>query len=196
MKTNDQLLAKVQKAALDEVNELPDSPEARARTVALLQAAMSQAVPVPSLSRSQSISQSSKGWRLALAAGLSLLLGASVWFGAQPRGGNRVVASTGPLAVGHQLIEAEVVESGEATLSLQLPPGVLVHLRAQSTVQVRDDGARVVVRRGEVAAEVTYGTSGWVVALSLVKSSSLPSLSVGIEGRGNSQPKSLASPAY
>lgn len=147
MKTNDQLLAQAHKEALEEFLERPDSPEARARNVALLQVAISQARPLPSKSRMK--------FRLALAAGLGLLLGASAWFAAQPRGAGGVVASSGALKIGQPQGEAEVVESGERTLSLQLSPGVLVHLRAQSAVQVRDAGARVVVRRGEVAAEVT-----------------------------------------
>ncbi len=147
MKTNDQLLAEVRRAALDEVKELPDSPEARARTVAQMQAALSQAAPPKRAP--------GRGWRLALAAGLALLLGASVWFAAQPDGVGRVVASGGTLAVGHRVLEAEVLESGEATLTVQLPPGVLVHLRPKSAVEIRNEGARVVVRRGDVAAEVT-----------------------------------------
>ncbi|MDP3153657.1 MAG: FecR domain-containing protein [Archangium sp.] len=130
MKTNDELLAHVQKAALDEITDLPDTPEARARTVALLEAALSKPVAAPA--------RPGTGWRMALAASLALLLGAGGWFAARPT------------------VEArpEVVESGDAPLTLQLSASVRVHLRPRSAVQVRDDGARVVVRRGEVAAEV------------------------------------------
>ncbi len=131
MKTNDQLLAHVQKAALDEITDLPDSPEARARTVALLEAVLSKPVAAAPAAPGT-------GWRRALAAILALLLGAGGWFAARPTG----EALT------------KVVESGEAPLTLQVSPGVRVHLRPRSAVQVRDDGARVVVRRGEVAAEV------------------------------------------
>jgi len=148
--TNDQLVAKASKQAASEVKDLPDSPEARARTVAAMQAAMTgAAAPVKSSPPSRPLSG-----RLALAAGLALLAGASLWFHAQPKNVGRVVASSGTLPAGHRLANAELVDTGQAQMTLQLPREVKVHLQAETALQLEDDGTRVVVRRGEVAAEV------------------------------------------
>ena len=149
MTTNDQLVARASKQAVAEVTERPDSPEARASTVAALEAAMKAAVaPVK-----ETPPQRRTAW-LALAAGLALLTGAALWFQAQPQGVGQVVASTGTLEVGHRLANADVIDTGQAALTLQLKHGVKVHLQPETSVQLRDDGTRVVVRRGEVAAEV------------------------------------------
>jgi hypothetical protein len=150
MTTNDQLVARASKQAAAEVKDLPDSPEARARTVAAMQAAMS----VGALAPVKSAPPSRLVGRLALAAGLSLLAGASLWLHAQPRSVGRVVASSGTLPEGHRLAEAEVVDTGQAQMTLQLSRDVKVRLQAETAIQLRDDGTRVVVRRGEVAAEV------------------------------------------
>lgn len=149
MTTNDSMVARTLKRASEGVRELPDSPEARARTVAALEAVLKDlAAPV-----SAAPAPRRTGW-LALAAGLALLVGAGLWFQAQPKGVGRVIASTGTLAVGHRLADAEVVDTGQAALTLQLLGKVKVHLQPETSVQLRDDGTRVVVRRGEVAAEV------------------------------------------
>ena len=93
MTTNDQRVARLSKQAAAEVKELADSPEARARTVAAMQAAINAAaLPVkspPTASRPMA--------RLALAAGLALLAGGALWFQAQPKTVGRVVASSGTL---------------------------------------------------------------------------------------------------
>lgn len=138
MTSKDQALARALKKANEAAPGLPDSPEARARTVAAMQAAMQAAPPVPKRSP----------W-LALAASLPLLLGAGWWLNAQRLTVGRV------LETGQRLSNAEVVDSGPATMTLALRTGVKLQLRAQSAVELRDDGARVLVRRGEVAAEVT-----------------------------------------
>lgn len=148
MTTRDQQLARALEKAVTEVQEQPDSPEARTRHVAALQAAMKDVRPVAPRSRSAG--------RLALAAALALLIGgAGLWWQAQPRGVARVVVSSGTLKVGHRLADTEVVESGQAVLTLELGHGTRLRLQPETSVQLRDEGARVVVRRGEVAAEVT-----------------------------------------
>ena len=151
MTTNDQLLARASRQAAAEVKDLPDSPEARARTVAAMQAALSQAASVP-LKAAPTPSRPMA--RLALAAGLALLAGGALWLQAQPKMVGRVVASSGTLPEGHRLANAEVVDTGQSQLTLQLPREVKLHLQAQTALQLADDGTRVVVRRGEVAAEV------------------------------------------
>jgi hypothetical protein len=151
MTTNDQLAARVQRKALEQVQGLPDSPEARARTVAALEAAMKDAAPVAPSARV------GRAGPLALAAGLALLLGAGWLIQTRTLGVGSVVASTGTLEPGHRLANAEVIDTGQAEMTLQLAHGVRVLLRAESSVELRDEGARVVVRRGEVAAEVTSG---------------------------------------
>ena len=151
MSTNDQALARALKKAAAEVQEMSDSPEARARTVAALQAAMKgagAATPAP-------VRGSRTAWVLALAAALTLLVGAGLWFRAQPAGVASVVASSGTLKVGHALANAEVVDTGQATMTLELRRGVRLSLQPETSVQLLDEGARVVVRRGEVAAEMT-----------------------------------------
>lgn len=140
MTTRDQQVARALKRANDELPEVPDSPEARARTVAAMQAAMKPASAPQAVKRGP--------WRLALAASLPLLLGAGWWVNVQRQSVGSVVET------GKRLSNAEVVESGEGVLTLALRRGVKVKLRAQTAVELRDDGARVVVRRGEVAAEV------------------------------------------
>ena len=122
MSTNDQALARALKKAAAEVQEMSDSPEARARTVAALQAAMKgagAATPAP-------VRGSRTAWVLALAAALTLLVGAGLWFRAQPAGVASVVASSGTLKVGHTLANAEVVDTGQATMTLELRRGVVV----------------------------------------------------------------------
>ncbi len=141
MTPKDQQVARALKRANDELQELPDSPEARARTVAAMQAAMKPAKAPPAAQRG--------AWRLALAASLPLLLGAGWWVTAQRQAVGTVVET------GRRLSNAEVVESGTAVMTLALRHGVRVKLQAQTAVELRDEGARVVVRRGEVAAEVT-----------------------------------------
>ena len=141
MTTKDKRLALALKKANDELTELPDSPEARARTVAALQAAMR--------SSSAKVVAKRGPWRLALAASLPLLLGAGWWMNAQRLAVGSVVET------GHRLSNAELVDSGEGVMTLALRHGVKVQLRAQTAVELRDDGTRVLVRRGEVAAEVT-----------------------------------------
>ena len=149
MNTLDQELGRALKQAAAEVQEMPDSPEARVRVVAALQAAMRDtAVPA-------SVHPSRTAWVLALAAALTLLAGAGLWFRAQPDAVARVVASSGALAVGHALANAEVVDTGPSTMLLELRHGVKLSLQPQTSVQLLDDGARVGVRRGEVAAEMT-----------------------------------------
>ncbi len=148
MTTHDQRLARALKQAMAEKNDTPDSPEARARTVAALQAAMQQAPPAASRPGSRN------GWRFGLAAGMALLLGAGFWFQSQPRTVARVVASTGALAVGHLLTDTELVSSGMGPMTLELLNGVRVQLEPQTAVQLRDDGARLVIWRGAVAAEI------------------------------------------
>jgi hypothetical protein len=146
MTTNDQQVAQALKKAVAE-GEQPDSPEARARTVAALQVAMKSGAVSPPARRAMG--------RWAVAAGFVVLGAAGLWWQAQPRGIARVLASGGTLRVGHRLADAAVVESGQAAMTLELPRGVMLHLEPETSVQLRDDGARVVVRRGEVAAEVT-----------------------------------------
>ena len=148
MTTHDELAARAQRQALDAVQAVPDSPEARARAVAAIQAAMKDLSPVK-------VPRVSGAWRLALAAALALLLGAGGSLLSRPSGVGRVLTSTGTLAVGQRLADAEEIDTGPAELTLELPRGVKVSLRAQSAVQLREEGARVLVRRGEVAAEVT-----------------------------------------
>lgn len=142
MTTRDQQVARALKRANEELTELPDSPEARARTVAALQAAMQAAPPAPSATTKRA------PW-LALAAAVPLLVGAGWWLNVQRNTVGTVVES------GKRLANAESVESGTGVLTLALRHGVKVKLQAQSLVELREDGTRVLVRRGEVAAEVT-----------------------------------------
>lgn len=146
MSTYDQVLARALMQAVAQVQELPDSPDARVRTVAALQAAMKNTA-APASPR--------PAWVLALAAALTLVVGAGLWFRAQPHGVAWVVASSGTLEVGHALANAEVVNTGQATMVLGLRRGVKLSLQPETSVQLFDEGARVVVRRGEVAAEMT-----------------------------------------
>lgn len=141
MTTNDQQVARALKKANEALTELPDSPEARARAVAAMQAAMQPASAPPAVKRAP--------WRLALAASLPLLLGAGWWLNAQRQSVGSVVET------GQRLSNAAVVDSGPGVMTLALRHGVKVKLQAQSAVELRDDGTRVLVRRGEVAAEVT-----------------------------------------
>lgn len=144
MTTRDQQVARALKRANEELTELPDSPEARARTVAALQAAMQAAAPAPA----PRATTKRAPW-LALAAALPLLLGAGWWLNLQ-RSTVGIVVETGK-----RLANADSVESGAGVLTLSLRHGVKVKLQPQSLVELRDDGTRVLVRRGEVAAEVT-----------------------------------------
>ena len=141
MTTRDQQLARVLKQANDELTELPDSPEARARTVSALQAAMQSSAALRVARRGP--------WRLAVAATIPLLLGVGWWMNAQRQTIGNVIETNQPLS------NAQVVDSGGGVMTLALRHGVKVQLRAQTAVELRDDGARVLVRRGEVAAEVT-----------------------------------------
>ena len=141
MNTRDQQLARVLKQANDELTEVADSPEARARTVAALQAAMRSSA-APRVARPGP-------WLLALAATIPLLVGMGWWMSARRQTIGNVIGT------GQQLSNAQVVDSGGGLMTLVLRHGVKVQLKAQTTVELRDDGARVLVRRGEVAAEVT-----------------------------------------
>lgn len=126
--TNAKRLARALEKQLDAVPEVPDSPEARARTVAAIQAAMQAEVPEE---------RSGARRALALAAGL-LVLVAGTWL---------IAWRAGP--------REQAVESGANARELTLGEGVKLRLEPGTAVEVRDDGARLLIRRGEVAAEVT-----------------------------------------
>lgn len=146
MTSHDERLARLLKRAHEAVEPRPDSPEARARTVAALEAA----IAAPRLEKPAA------RWPLALAAGVSLALGGALWSQLRPRPVAEVLAATGgALRVGQGLADATLVESGEGAVSLSLPHAVKLHLAPASALQLRDEGARVLVRRGEVAAEIT-----------------------------------------
>lgn len=152
MTAPDQQVARALARATETLDARPDSPEARARTVAAMETALTASAPAPR-----------QRWPLLVAAAAALLLGGGLWWSLRPDPVARVVASTGTLPVGRGLADATLVESGAASLSLELPRRVTVHLSPDTTLQLRDEGARVLVRRGEVAAEVTALESPFVL---------------------------------
>lgn len=148
----DQQVARALTRATDALDARPDSPEARARTVAAMEAALSAAAPAPR-----------QRWPLLVAAAAAVLLGGGLWWSLRPASIAHVIASSGALPVGRGLADATLVESGPGSLSLELPRRVTVHLARDTSLQLRDEGARVLVRRGEVAAEVTALDSPFVL---------------------------------
>lgn len=138
MTTHDQRLARALRKSNESISEVPDSPEARASTVAALEAAMQAAPAAPARSA---------GW-LALAAMLPLMIGAAWWLLAEHSSVGRVEQT------GARLSNAELVESGQGSLTLALAGGARVTLESASMVELRDLGSTVLLRRGAVAAEV------------------------------------------
>lgn len=154
MTAPDQLVARALARAAEAVEAQPDSPEARARTVAALEAAIAQASTPPA---------PRQRWPLLAAAVAALVLGGGLWWGLRPPPIARVVASSGAQPVGRGFSDATLIESGTGSLSLELPRRVTVHLSPDTSLQLRDEGTRVLVRRGDVAAEVTALESPFVL---------------------------------
>lgn len=141
--TLDPLAARALKRANDAVREAPDSPDARANSVAAMQAAMSAA---PKRRGRQGVQV------LALAAGLGALIAAGLAL--RPAPAARVVSGGGAYEPGHRFEAGARVESGTATLQLELPAGIKLALDAQTSLVLGPTPVELRVERGEVAAEI------------------------------------------
>lgn len=129
--------------ALEGVGPVPASPGARDATLAAIDAALSQSP--------QRASRRAPRWALAAAA--LLAVGAATSLLSRPAPAARIVGSTGDV----EQRAAGAFHTRQGTLTLALASGATLTLAPQTDVEVKDDGARVLLRAGAVAAMMLSG---------------------------------------
>lgn len=129
--------------ALEGMGPVPASPAARDAALAAIDAALSQS-PQPASRRAPL-------WALAAAA--LLAVGAATSLLSRPAPAARIVSSTGDV----EQRAAGAFHTRQGTLTLALASGATLTLAPQTDVEVKDEGARVLLRAGAVAAMMLSG---------------------------------------
>lgn len=143
MTTSDQQLARALRRLAEETPPVADSPEARLATVEALTAELARR-PAPARPRRRWLG-------LAVAASLTAAAAAPLWVRLWPA----PARGSAPVEVSRTVTQSGRITSDGTLLALTLPSGVGLVLEPASEVEVSEQGARVILLRGRLAADVT-----------------------------------------